>query len=155
MDLREALQGETVATVGFRDLVSIEVGAKVSDAVRIMQRDNVGCIVVVAEGVVRGIFTERDLVVRVLQQAGGLDGDLVDVMTPDPHVARDDDLIHSVLSTMHEKGLRHLPVVDAQNRPLGTISIKRAVHFLASHMPQAIYNLPPEPDQFPARAEGG
>ena len=155
MDLREALLRETVATVGFRSLASIEVGAKVRDAVRIMQRDKIGAIVVTEDDAVRGIFTERDLVVRVLQQEGGLDGNVDDVMTRDPHVAHDNDPICSVLSTMHEKGLRHLPVLDSENRPLGTISIKRAVHFLASNMPQAIYNLPPEPDQFPARPEGG
>ncbi len=76
-------------------------------------------------------------------------------MTPDPFVARIDEPIHLVLAKMRAKGLRHLPVLDVAGRPVGTISIKRAVHFLSAHLPQAIYNLPPEPDQFPARAEGG
>ena len=155
MDLREALQKETVATVGYRDLVAIETSAKVRDAVAVMQRSKVGCLVVVEDGELRGIFTERDLVVRVLAKGVGLDGDLRDVMTPDPFVARIDEPIHLVLAKMREKGLRHLPVLDAGGRPVGTISIKRAVHFLSAHLPQAIYNLPPEPDQFPARAEGG
>ena len=155
MDLRQALQKETVATVGYRDLVSIEMSAKVSDAVEVMQRNKVGCLVVVASGELRGIFTERDLLVRVLAEESGLDGDLRDVMTPDPCVAGIDEPIHLVLARMRGKGLRHLPVLDAAGRPVGTISIKRAVHFLCAHLPQAIYNLPPEPDQFPARAEGG
>ena len=90
MDLREALQKETVATVGYRDLVAIETSAKVRDAVAAMQRSKVGCLVVVEDGELRGIFTERDLVVRVLAKEGGLDGDLRDVMTPDPFVARID-----------------------------------------------------------------
>ena len=155
MDLREALEQETVAAVGYHDLVSIEASASVREAVEVMQREKVGCIVVVEGSELRGIFTERDLLVRVLAESRGLDGELREVMTPDPFVARVDQPLHLVLARMRGNGLRHLPVVDSSGLAVGTISIKRAVHFLSDHLPQAILNLPPEPDQYPGRAEGG
>ena len=76
-------------------------------------------------------------------------------MTPDPVVAHINERIHRVLARMYEGGFRHLPVLDRRELPVGTISIKRAVHFLAECMPRAVYNLPPNPGKFPATREGG
>jgi CBS domain-containing protein len=56
---------------------------------------------------------------------------------------------------MEEGGYRHLPVVDQAGRPLGVLSVKRIVHYLVEHFPSTIYNLPPDPNAFPRRAEGG
>ena len=155
MDLREPLQQETVAHVGIRDLVSVDVGARVRDALAIMQEHAVGSIVVVAGEELRGVFTERDLLVRVLGAGKGLDVPLADVMTGRPTVARADEAIHLVLTRMYQGAHRHLPVVDDEGRPVGTISLKRVARFLGDHLPSAVYNLPPDPNRFPERAEGG
>ncbi|MGL4424211.1 MAG: CBS domain-containing protein [Gemmataceae bacterium] len=55
---------------------------------------------------------------------------------------------------MQQGGYRHLPVVDAENRPVGMLSAKRIVHYLAEHFPMAVYNQPPEPGRVPDTAEG-
>jgi len=55
---------------------------------------------------------------------------------------------------MEEGGYRHLPVVDVTGKPLGVLSVKRIVHYLAEHFPATVYNLPPDPSSVPQSAEG-
>jgi len=153
MDLREPLQSETVADVGYRPLVSIGTDGTAAEAVALMKLEKCGCVVVMSEGRMRGIFTERDLLKRVLHPGLGLDTPIVGLMSDDVTVARVDEPIHEVLARMYIGRLRHLPVLDG-DEPVGTISIKRAIHFLADQLPQAILNLPPDPETFPATREG-
>jgi CBS domain-containing protein len=155
MGLREALERETVADAGYRDPITIEVGASVADAVAVMQEHDVGALLVTRAGKLHGIFTERDLLVRVLGRGASLDTRIDEVLTPEPTVARADEPIYAPLARMHAGGLRHVPIVDDRGAPIGMISIKRAVHFLAEHLPEVVYNLPPEPGAYPDRPEGG
>ena len=48
----------------------------------------------------------------------------------------------------------NLPVVDELGRPVGVLSVKRIVHYLAEHFPGLVYNQPPDPSRFPEEAEG-
>ena len=155
MGLGRALEEETVAHATYRSRVSVEHGATIRQAVETMQREAVGSLLVLDGDRLAGIFTERDLVTRVLGPGRALDTPLADVMTKQPTVTTSDEPIHLALGRMLSGGHRHLPVIDAGGVPIGSISIKRALHFLEDHLPKAIYNLPPEPGRFPARAEGG
>jgi len=153
--VRRQLEKDTVADVGYRALVSVAIGASVSEAVAEMQAQSVGCIVILDGRRPAGIITERDVVTRGICEGRGLTGRVEDFMTPEPRVAQEDEAIHLVLARMHRGGFRHLPVVDRRGRALGTISIKRAVHFLGEVMPRTVYNLPPQPGSFPSSREGG
>ena len=154
-DLRGPLVRETVATVGYRAPVTIALDATLAEAVRLMQEEQVGCLLVLDGGALRGIFTERDLLTRVLGKVDGLDTPLGRYMTAAPETARVDEPIHRVLTRMYQGKMRHLPVLDGSGRPVGTTSLKRAVHFLADHYPQAVLNVAPDPDRFPKSCEGG
>jgi CBS domain-containing protein len=99
----------------------------VSDASSMMQTRNVGAVLVIADGKLMGIFTERDAVFRVI--ARGLDPtttQLADVMTVEPITLSPEKSYGHALLLMHENGFRHLPVV--QNRvPIGIISSRNAM----------------------------
>lgn len=99
----------------------------VSDASIMMQTRNVGAVLVIADGRLLGIFTERDAVFRVL--ARGLDPtttQLADVMTVEPITLSPEKSYGHALLLMHENGFRHVPVV--QNRvPIGIISSRNAM----------------------------
>lgn len=93
----------------------------------LMAKRNVGAVMVVKGERLVGIFTERDLVFRVVAQ--GLDvakTRLVEVMTPSPQVVAPDKPFGYALSIMHEKGFRHLPVVD-RGRIVGVVSSRNAM----------------------------
>ena len=99
----------------------------VSDAASMMQTRNVGAVLVIADGKLMGIFTERDAVFRVI--AKGLDPTttrLAGVMTVEPITLSPEKSYGHALLLMHENGFRHLPVV--QNRvPIGIISSRNAM----------------------------
>lgn len=126
----------------------------VAEAVALMRQQRVGCILVCRNDVLLGIFTERDVLRRVLAAGLPLTVPVAACMTCQPVVVSPKDSIAAALRRMEEGGYRHLPVVDPAGRPLGVLSVKRIVHYLAEHFPSAIYNLPPDPGAFPLQAEG-
>ncbi len=99
----------------------------VSDASRLMAERNAGAILVVADQAMIGIFTERDVVFRVI--AKGLDPRLTplrDVMTPSPKMLAPNASYGHALLLMHENGFRHIPVVES-GRPVGIVSSRNAM----------------------------
>jgi CBS domain-containing protein len=96
-------------------------------AARLMLDKNVGAVLVIEDEKLIGIFTERDVVFRVV--ARGLDPaktPIRDVMTPAPHVAPPDKPFGAALLVMHERGFRHMPVVDG-DKVLGIVSARSAM----------------------------
>ena len=155
MDLREALENETVADIGYRDPVVVQEFEPLGAAIERMRKKKIGCLLVLKGGRLTGIFTERDLITRVLGKKDVWDVPIAEFMTAKPTVAHTDEPIHLVLARMLAHGIRHLPVLDAKERPVGTISVESAVHFLAEYHPTTIYNLPPDPGFFTSSREGG
>jgi CBS domain-containing protein len=99
----------------------------VSEAAVLMANKNVGAIMVIEEERLVGIFTERDVVFRVI--ARGLDvrtTRLAEVMTPAPRTVDPDRPFGYALTVMHENGFRHLPVVE-NGKPIGIVSARSAM----------------------------
>lgn len=126
----------------------------VGDAVAIMRRERCGCVLICERGLLTGIFTERDLLRRVLSCRRSLDLPLGQCMTPRPVIVQPGESIGAAVRRMQQGGYRHLPVVDEAGRPVGVLSVKRIVHYLVEHFPSTIYCLPPDPDEFPQQPEG-
>ena len=99
----------------------------VAEAARLMKERHVGAVLVVREGRLAGIFTERDAVFRVI--AEGRDPArtaIADVMTPNPRTIAPDRPFGHALHLMYEGGFRHVPVVE-DGRPLGVVSARDAL----------------------------
>lgn len=116
-------------------IVTLPPHTRVAEAAVLMAEKRIGAVVVVENGKLAGIFTERDGLFRVL--AKGLDPadtPLAEVMTAEvTTIASDKPLLHA-LHVMQENSFRHLPVVDS-GVPKGMLSIRDAldyelVHFL-------------------------
>ena len=111
-----------------RKLVSATGDMSVRGACRLMAENNVGALVIVESGRIAGIFTERDVLTKVL--AGGLDPDattLETVMVADPQTIQADRPLAHALHMMADGGFRHVPVVDTQGLPLGMGSARDAL----------------------------
>jgi CBS domain-containing protein len=99
----------------------------VGKAARLMAKKNVGAVMVVDGGRLVGIFTERDVVFRVV--ARGLDAEstrISEVMTRAPESIGPDRPFGYALHVMHEGGFRHLPVIE-RGRILGIVSARSAM----------------------------
>jgi CBS domain-containing protein len=154
MELARNIKVDSVSRLRPTPALRLGPDRPVVEAVDLMRRHRVGCVLVCRGDQLAGIFTERDLLQRVLAPGLPLTVTLGACMTPEPVVVRPKDSVAVAIRHMEEGGYRHLPVVDEAGRPLGVLSVRRIVHYLAEHFPATIYNLPPDPDVFPVRAEG-
>jgi CBS domain-containing protein len=154
MELARNLKVESVARLQPTPPLCLRPEQPVADAVALMRRHRVGCVLVCRNARLVGLFTERDLTRRVLGLGESLEVPLACCMTRDPVVVQLAESIGAALRRMEEGGYRHLPVVDGGGRPLGVLSVKRIVHYLVEHFPSTIYCLPPDPNVFPAQREG-
>jgi CBS domain-containing protein len=154
MELARNLKVDSVSRLRPAPALCLCPDQTVAEAVALMRQHRVGCILICEQDEVVGIFTERDLMQRVLAGGRRLSVDVCSCMTRDPVVVRPKDSVATAVRHMVEGGYRHLPVVDESGRPSGMLSVKRIVHYLAEHFPATIYNLPPDPSSFPLRAEG-
>ena len=110
-----------------RKLVMATPEVSVAKAAVMMMESKVGAVLVVEEGRLVGIFTERDAVYRVM--APGLDPDktlLGEVMTREPKTVEPNQPFGYALLLMHENGFRHAPIV-ADGRPVGVVSARHAL----------------------------
>lgn len=137
------------------DPVCVKPGDTVADVIAVMQRERVGCVIVRTGEKLAGLFTERDVLKRVLAAGAGGDVRIESVMTRDPDTLRVTSTVAEVIQRMHAGGYRHMPVADDAGKVFGVVSVKRVVQYLVEHFPEAVYNLPPDPAVNPTAREGG
>ena len=124
----------------------VDQNATLADAVGVMREHRVGCVLVVDEsGYLVGIFTERDLLLRL--EDPDLSRSIRPYVTPEPETLGPDDPIAFALNLMSVGGFRHVPLVDDEGRPLGVVSVKDVVNFLAEVFSQEVLTIPPNPRQ--------
>jgi len=125
-------------------------------AQRMVERHQ-GCAVVVEDGRVVGVFTERDALTRVLARGmAASETSVRDVMTSDPERLSLDDTLGYALHKMSVGGFRHVPVVDRDGEPAGVLSQREAVRFLVGFFPEEVINQPPRSvAQAPPRSQHG
>ncbi len=122
----------TVKEIMTRDLVTVPPSTSVRDAAKKMFERKVGSVLVVGDdGKLLGIFTERDLV-KVVAEGKPLDAPVSEVMSRDLIVAKEGDSIASVANRMLEKWIRHMPVIDDSGRPIGIVSIRDVLRYIAA-----------------------
>lgn len=99
--------------------------ATVFEAVRVMNENRVGALVVVHDGKLAGMFSERDVMTRVVaKRLDAKQTPVGEVMTRDVVIATDDMSPGAALRVLVEKHIRHLPVVDAERRVLGVVALR-------------------------------
>ncbi|BBB32630.1 IMP dehydrogenase [Thermotomaculum hydrothermale] len=94
-------------------VITVESGTTIRDASKVMAENKVGSVLVVKGKDIKGIFTERDVLVKVC--AAGVDPDkskVDDFMTKDLLVCSPDDTIEEVSRMITAARKRHIPVID-------------------------------------------
>jgi CBS domain-containing protein len=105
------------------DIVTIDEDATVGEAARMLAERKIGALIIAADDQVRGILSERDIVRGLATQGVGvLDAPVARLMTTAVATCVLDDGIDSLMATMTEQRVRHLPVVDG-DRLVGIVSI--------------------------------
>jgi CBS domain-containing protein len=114
---------EAILDAKGRDLFTTPPDASVLDAVETMCRLHIGALLVMSDTTLVGVFSERDLMTRVV--LAGLDPGTTpvgDVMTQSVVTLDADSSVDEAMAIMTQKRVRHLPVVE-EGHLLGLVSI--------------------------------
>lgn len=123
MTIARLLQGRPT------DVTTCDADASVAEAVKLLAERRIGALPVTKDGVVVGIFSERDVLYRLHELgAAMLDKRLRDVMTAPALTIDPSTTVLAALSLMTRRRIRHLPVLDGE-RMIGFISIGDLVKF--------------------------
>jgi CBS domain-containing protein len=107
--------------------VTADASMTVAAASRLMKSRRIGAILVIDDGRLAGIFTERDALFRVIAEGRSPDTTkLGEVMTVNPRTISPDRPFGHALHLMYEGEFRHVPVVE-NGRPLGMVSARDAL----------------------------
>lgn len=116
--------------------------ATVMEAVNAMARDRVGAVAVVEKpgtGRLMGIFTERDLMLRVVQPGRDpRETKVRDVMTAEVKTASEETAASEAMTLMLSLHLRHLPIVGSEGQVLGILSIRDLLENKVDDLSQAL-----------------
>ena len=107
-----------------QQIYSADANQSVLQVAREMVEHNIGAVPVIHDGVMVGIFSERDLMKRVVVE--GLDPSntrVFEVMTEDPLTVRPDEELETCMLLMRRHGFRHLPVCDGKQL-CGVVSLR-------------------------------
>ncbi len=132
---------DILAKKGFSVFV-VPSTASVREAVERMNQHRVGAIVVMDQGTMRGMFTERDVLRRVVGERRDPETTRIqDVMTTDVICCGPSTDMDEISSIMKERRVRHLPVCDHEGDLLGMISIGDVNALHATHQEATIHYL--------------
>lgn len=113
--------GQKIRDMMSTDVVCLGTEATIRDAARAMRDNDIGCIVVEDGNNVRGIVTDRDLVVRGLAE-DGLDRDLATFCSTDVATIAPDAEVDEAIKLMGDRAIRRIPVVE-NGHAVGIVSI--------------------------------
>lgn len=133
--------------------VLVETLTTVREVLELMKQHRTGNVLVVRNGKLAGIYTERDAL-KLMANGGELDVPVEQVMIANPVTVSSCDSIASAVKKMSKGGYRRLPIVDESGQPLGAVKAPNILRYLVEHFPQSIYNLPPAPNHATQEREG-
>ncbi len=123
------------------DVWSVPPASTVFAALQLMAEKRVGALLVLDEGSLVGVFSERDYARKViLKDKSSKDTQVADIMSSKVVTVRPDQSIEECMSLMTEKRVRHLPVMDSENL-VGMISIGDAVKAVIAEQEEVIEQL--------------
>ena len=146
---------DSVTLMETDDFVCVRPDAPLSEAIEQMKKDEGGCVIICnEEGRIVGIFTERDLLNKIVGQQVEMSSPVSDFMSSTVQTLTTDATIGDAVRLMDEKSYRNIPLVK-DNQLIGSISVFDVITYLAESYPKETMNLPPVPAQVMDTPEGG
>jgi CBS domain-containing protein len=153
VDFQLSLESEHVGSAYPKRPLASTADSTVGEVFQLFRAQRTGAVMVCDGSKLVGVFTERDAL-RLMAEGADLSTPLRDVMSGSPATVSSDTTVGEAIRKMSEGGYRHLPIVDSANKPVGMVDVKGIVHYLVEHFPDAVYNLPPNPNRSPSEREG-
>lgn len=128
--------------IAHRPPAVVEPGVSVLEAVQVMAEEGVGAVAVVDKGELRGIFTERDVMLRVvLRDRSTHKTTVTEVMTTPVETATEGTTAEAALSRMVDRHLRHLPLVGPDGKLLGMVSVRNLLEYMVEDLARELHSI--------------
>src|SRR5213083_3803122 len=139
-ETRGALLNDTISVLGPADPICLPETATVHEAVETMlARRQAGVLITDGGGRLTGIFTERDVLTRVVgKNLEARRTPLSDVMTRSPQALTARDRVAYAVHCMSVAGYRTIPLVDPDGRPIGVVTVNDVICWLAALFPEEV-----------------
>ena len=125
----------TIKSIMIDDLLTADPNQTVAEIAKIMSEYKLGAVLIVAEGKLQGIFSERDLLTRVVAQGKNPSTTkLIDVATRNPITVRTETPVKKCVRIIKDNNIRHLPIVDETGTPLGIISSRDFLQYVVKEL---------------------
>jgi CBS domain-containing protein len=148
------IKNERVGHLDLEGYVATDESTTVGEVIRLMRRFDRTTTLVTGGGRLTGIFTERDVLQKVVSHPETWDRPVSEVMTPGPVVVSPDASLLRAIRLMNQGHFRDLPVVDAGGKISGNLTDNAIVSHIAQHLAAEVINLPPDPNQVAEAVEG-
>ncbi len=133
--VERALLKDRISQLDPKTPIVVPPTMSVGDVIKLMVEKNIGCVFVVQDDCIQGVFTERDVLTRIGVRAYELaDHPISEFATPNPRELDGDAKIAFAVRMMDVGGYRHVPIVDAQGHPSGVISVRDILRYLTDCM---------------------
>lgn len=124
------------------DIYSLPSDASVYSAIEMMAEKRVGALLVVDEGHLVGVISERDYARKViLNGRSSKDTFIREIMTPSPITIECDTSVEEAMRVMTENRIRHLPVVNSEGHVAGVLSLGDLVNWIVTTQDETIAHL--------------
>ena len=122
---------DRVDVLSSRPPIVVAPESTVGEVLRILVDQAIGCVFVVDDEKLVGVFSERDALLRLNTEAGQYrDRPISEFMTPHPQSLTGDAKIAFVVHKMDLGGFRHVPIVDEDGRATSVISVRDILRYL-------------------------
>lgn len=153
--IEEILQDVRIDEIELRPAVRTSPETPLSEVYSLLERSPHGALLICEGERVCGIFTERDVLYRTALEDLDPSTPISELMKRDPVTLDSHDLLAAAVRLMTERGYRHVPLVDGEERYRGLLASRDVLRFIADHFPEAVLNLPPRLHQTMLTPEGG
>ncbi len=156
MDLLAGLKQESVTVMDLSDYCTVDASASVRDALAQMQERHCRNALILESGKLAGVFTDRDVLLKVAGNNDVLDLAVSELMTPNPVTLSKAATAADALALMARKHIRNVPIVEEDGSVVGNFTHFSVLDFLAEQFPDiTLDSYPVYPRRFSRRRHGG
>jgi CBS domain-containing protein len=129
-----------VSSIETKPAITVTETTLTAAAIAQMNKHSASCLIITAADPtkVRGVFSERDALKKVIRESSTAAIPIAEFMTKDPVTFLPDTSVLHALRTMNERAFRHVPLVDSDERLLGVLSIQDLIRALAEGVVQTL-----------------
>ncbi len=136
---------QDVSHVPQQSVAIVKEGTMIKDVVALMQQKNIGCVLVSGDkDDIVGIVTIGDLMQTFVGSTLSADASINNIMSKSVRTIPQNSSVLSTVDVFYHEKLRHLPILDEEDKIIGILSDRNLMNYIAERMPSEVLNLPPD-----------